>query len=140
MFTIEGGDATVGTLPTMYDGSRPDANLAGRCGSGKGHNGRPITLQKCTEGSSSQTCEIFGLLEPTLLASASSVVDTCKHRQQPRHQCHNLRPCQRRQRWPAIHPKRARQPRFISMLEFRNSLLQSMDLPATDRSRNLSFW
>jgi hypothetical protein len=54
-FTLKGGDATVGTLATMYDGPRPDATLAGRCGGGKGHNGGPITLQKCTEGSSSQT-------------------------------------------------------------------------------------
>jgi hypothetical protein len=30
-FTLKGGDATTGALETMYDGSRPDAKLAGSC-------------------------------------------------------------------------------------------------------------
>eukprot|EP00756_Hemistasia_phaeocysticola_P007165 Hpha_TRINITY_DN14146_c0_g1::TRINITY_DN14146_c0_g1_i1::g.11019::m.11019/K20844/abf1; non-reducing end alpha-L-arabinofuranosidase len=31
-FTIKGGDATIGTLDTMYDGARPDPKIAGTCG------------------------------------------------------------------------------------------------------------
>jgi len=31
-FTLKGGDATVGTLDTQYDGPRPDAKIAGTCG------------------------------------------------------------------------------------------------------------
>jgi len=31
-FTLKGGDATKGTLTTMYDGPRPDRDIAGTCG------------------------------------------------------------------------------------------------------------
>jgi len=31
-FTLKGGDATKGTLATMYDGARPDPKIAGTCG------------------------------------------------------------------------------------------------------------
>jgi len=50
-FTLKGGDATNGTLTTMYDGPRPDREIAGTCGRGSGSS---VTLQKCT-GSANQT-------------------------------------------------------------------------------------
>ena len=33
-FMLKGGDATTGTLATMYDGPRPDRTIAGTCGKG----------------------------------------------------------------------------------------------------------
>mmetsp|Transcript_53163 Transcript_53163/g.142141 ORF Transcript_53163/g.142141 Transcript_53163/m.142141 type:complete len:480 (-) Transcript_53163:197-1636(-) len=51
-FTLKGGDATNGTQATMYDGPRPDRDLAGTCGGGKSAT---ISLQKCVWGSSNQT-------------------------------------------------------------------------------------
>ena len=33
-FMLKGGDATKGTLSTMYDGPRPDRTIAGTCGHG----------------------------------------------------------------------------------------------------------
>ncbi len=44
-FTIKGGDATQGTLATMYDGPRPDAQIAGTCG-GAG----ALALANCNAG------------------------------------------------------------------------------------------
>ena len=51
-FTIKGGDATSGKQTTMYDGPRPDRQIAGTCGGGVSDS---ITLQKCTAGNSKQT-------------------------------------------------------------------------------------
>ena len=58
-FTIKGGDATAGTLATMYDGPRPDAAIAGRCG---GPGGGTITLQKCagSAGSAGSAAQTWG--------------------------------------------------------------------------------
>jgi hypothetical protein len=51
-FTIKGGDATSGKQTTMYDGPRPDAQIAGTCGGGSGGK---ISLQKCVDGNKLQS-------------------------------------------------------------------------------------
>jgi len=43
-FTIKGGDATQGSLDTMYDGPRPDAKVAGTC-----VGGSRLSLQQCAD-------------------------------------------------------------------------------------------
>ena len=52
-FTLKGGDATQGEQRTMYDGPRPDREIAGTCGGGAG-GGHPVQLQKCVIGQKSQ--------------------------------------------------------------------------------------
>ena len=53
-FTLKGGDATSGEQATMYDGPRPDREIAGSCGGGS-NAGEKIQLQKCVAGSTNQT-------------------------------------------------------------------------------------
>lgn len=44
-FTLKGGDATQGTLKTMYDGPRPDCAIAGTCQRHGNHTYQPMAKQ-----------------------------------------------------------------------------------------------
>ena len=49
-FTLKGGDATAGSQQVMYNGPRPDREIAGTCGGGSGK----ISLETCAAGNSKQ--------------------------------------------------------------------------------------
>jgi hypothetical protein len=80
-FTIMGGDATVGTFTTMYDGPRPFQPMPNESHSLE-QGTMPLQLAPCAHGAANQTFRVFHELNSTSIAATVYGSDVCLDIQQ----------------------------------------------------------